>query len=148
MAPRRAIGDFHGVEMAQVSDDGRLTRAQTGIAIGSASLGVSSSLPLCVCVCSTSAPRHNKVSGDVIGIDLGTTNSCVAIMEGSQPKVIENAEGLRTTPSMVAFTDDNQRLVGIVAKRQVPPYLGCIRLSLPLSLCLTTVHVCLAMCRP
>ncbi|CEM20961.1 unnamed protein product [Vitrella brassicaformis CCMP3155] len=67
---------------------------------------------------STSAPRHNKVSGDVIGIDLGTTNSCVAIMEGSQPKVIENAEGLRTTPSMVAFTDDNQRLVGIVAKRQ------------------------------
>ena len=47
----------------------------------------------------------------VIGIDLGTTNSCVAIMDGSQPRVIENAEGARTTPSIVAFTD-NERLVG------------------------------------
>jgi molecular chaperone DnaK len=54
----------------------------------------------------------------VIGIDLGTTNSCVAIMDGSQPKVIENAEGLRTTPSMVAFTQDGERLVGQPAKRQ------------------------------
>ncbi|GBE42295.1 chaperone protein DnaK [bacterium BMS3Bbin10] len=54
----------------------------------------------------------------VIGIDLGTTNSCVAIMEGSTPKVIENAEGGRTTPSMVAFTDDGERLVGLPAKRQ------------------------------
>ncbi|MEL7460445.1 MAG: molecular chaperone DnaK [Pseudomonadota bacterium] len=53
----------------------------------------------------------------VIGIDLGTTNSCVAIMDGSQPKVIENAEGARTTPSIVAFTD-NERLVGQPAKRQ------------------------------
>ena len=53
----------------------------------------------------------------VIGIDLGTTNSCVAIMDGSQPKVIENAEGARTTPSVVAFTD-NERLVGQPAKRQ------------------------------
>jgi molecular chaperone DnaK len=54
----------------------------------------------------------------VIGIDLGTTNSCVAIMEGSTPKVIENAEGMRTTPSIVAFTDDGERLVGQPAKRQ------------------------------
>lgn len=54
----------------------------------------------------------------VIGIDLGTTNSCVAVMEGAQPKVIENAEGVRTTPSMVAFTDDGERLVGHSAKRQ------------------------------
>ncbi len=54
----------------------------------------------------------------VIGIDLGTTNSCVAIMDGSNPKVIENAEGTRTTPSMVAFTDEEERLVGQSAKRQ------------------------------
>ncbi|MGI9355052.1 MAG: molecular chaperone DnaK [Rhizobiaceae bacterium] len=54
----------------------------------------------------------------VIGIDLGTTNSCVAVMDGKQPKVIENAEGARTTPSMVAFTDDSERLVGQPAKRQ------------------------------
>ncbi|MEM1277341.1 MAG: molecular chaperone DnaK [Pseudomonadota bacterium] len=54
----------------------------------------------------------------VIGIDLGTTNSCVAIMDGSTPKVVENAEGARTTPSMVAFTDDGERLVGQPAKRQ------------------------------
>ena len=54
----------------------------------------------------------------VIGIDLGTTNSCVAVMEGKNPKVIENAEGMRTTPSMVAFTEDQERLVGLPAKRQ------------------------------
>ena len=56
--------------------------------------------------------------GKVIGIDLGTTNSCVAIMEGSKPKVIENTEGARTTPSIVAFTEDGERLVGQSAKRQ------------------------------
>lgn len=56
--------------------------------------------------------------GKVIGIDLGTTNSCVAVMDGSTPKVIENAEGARTTPSMVAFTKDGERLVGQPAKRQ------------------------------
>ncbi|WP_374575460.1 molecular chaperone DnaK [Phenylobacterium sp.] len=54
----------------------------------------------------------------IIGIDLGTTNSCVAIMDGKQPKVIENAEGVRTTPSVVAFLDDGERLVGQPAKRQ------------------------------
>ena len=56
--------------------------------------------------------------GKVIGIDLGTTNSCVAVMDGSTSKVIENAEGGRTTPSMVAFSEDGERLVGQSAKRQ------------------------------
>ncbi|CAB9503716.1 protein DnaK [Seminavis robusta] len=56
--------------------------------------------------------------GDVIGIDLGTTNSCVAIMEGRNARVIENSEGARTTPSVVAFTGDGERLVGMAAKRQ------------------------------
>src|SRR5271166_566872 len=54
----------------------------------------------------------------VIGIDLGTTNSCVAVMEGRNAKVIENSEGMRTTPSMVAFTEGGERLVGQAAKRQ------------------------------
>ena len=54
----------------------------------------------------------------VIGIDLGTTNSCVAIMDGTQPKVLENAEGARTTPSVVAFTDEEEKLIGQPAKRQ------------------------------
>jgi molecular chaperone DnaK (HSP70) len=54
----------------------------------------------------------------IIGIDLGTTNSCVAIMDGKAPKVIENAEGVRTTPSVVAILDDSERLVGQPAKRQ------------------------------
>jgi molecular chaperone DnaK len=57
-------------------------------------------------------------AGDIIGIDLGTTNSCVAIMEGKAARVIENAEGARTTPSVVAFTKDGERLVGLAARRQ------------------------------
>jgi len=57
-------------------------------------------------------------AGDVIGIDLGTTNSCVAIMEGRNARVIENSEGARTTPSVVAFTENEERLVGMAAKRQ------------------------------
>lgn len=61
--------------------------------------------------------EENKMS-KVIGIDLGTTNSCVAVMEGKEPRVIENSEGSRTTPSMVAFTKDGERLVGQPAKRQ------------------------------
>ena len=54
----------------------------------------------------------------IIGIDLGTTNSCVAIMDGAQPKVLENSEGVRTTPSIVAFTESGEKLVGLPAKRQ------------------------------
>ena len=53
----------------------------------------------------------------VIGIDLGTTNSCVAIMDGTQAKVLENTEGARTTPSVIAFTDEEEKLVGQSAKR-------------------------------
>ena len=53
--------------------------------------------------------------GKVIGIDLGTTNSCVAVMDGGEPQVVPNAEGSRTTPSMVAFTDRGEKLVGHVA---------------------------------
>src|SRR5205823_1715175 len=61
---------------------------------------------------------HGGNMGKIIGIDLGTTNSCVAVMEGGEPHVIPNAEGGRTTPSVVAFTKSGERLVGQVAKRQ------------------------------
>ncbi|CAF1446536.1 unnamed protein product [Adineta ricciae] len=64
------------------------------------------------------ASSGGKIKGHIVGIDLGTTNSCVAIMEGKTPKVLENAEGMRTTPSVIAFTKDNERLVGMPAKRQ------------------------------
>jgi len=68
--------------------------------------------------CILFAYSSDKVKGHVIGIDLGTTNSCVAVMEGKTPKVLENSEGARTTPSVVAFTSDNERLVGMPARRQ------------------------------
>ena len=58
------------------------------------------------------------MAGKVIGIDLGTTNSCVSVMEGGEPVVIANSEGARTTPSVVAFQDSGEQLVGQVAKRQ------------------------------
>jgi len=61
---------------------------------------------------------YASVQGHVIGVDLGTTNSCVSVMEGSTPKVIENSEGFRTTPSVIAFTADGERLVGAPARRQ------------------------------
>mmetsp|Transcript_2048 Transcript_2048/g.3618 ORF Transcript_2048/g.3618 Transcript_2048/m.3618 type:complete len:673 (-) Transcript_2048:318-2336(-) len=64
-------------------------------------------------LCSSSQP-----TGPVIGIDLGTTNSCVAVMTGSDPRVIESEEGLRTTPSVVSFSSDGERLVGVAARRQ------------------------------
>src|SRR5205085_5138827 len=64
------------------------------------------------------ADREATTMAKVIGIDLGTTNSCVAVMDGATPKVIENSEGARTTPSMVGFTKDGERLVGQPAKRQ------------------------------
>ncbi|KAL1509470.1 hypothetical protein ABEB36_004197 [Hypothenemus hampei] len=62
--------------------------------------------------------KSDAIRGAVIGIDLGTTNSCVAVMEGKQAKVIENSEGSRTTPSIIAFSKDGERLVGMPAKRQ------------------------------
>lgn len=65
-----------------------------------------------------SAGKERNEMAKVIGIDLGTTNSCVALMDGKEPKVIENAEGTRTTPSVVAFTEDGERLIGQPAKRQ------------------------------
>ena len=67
---------------------------------------------------SRSLPAQNGAGSQVLGIDLGTTNSCVAVMEGRNPRVIENSEGARTTPSVVAFTAEGERLVGLVAKRQ------------------------------
>lgn len=65
-----------------------------------------------------SRSASSKVTGHVIGIDLGTTNSCLSIMDGKTPRVIENAEGARTTPSVVAFTKDGDLVVGVPAKRQ------------------------------
>src|SRR5690606_23856679 len=66
----------------------------------------------------TACQKERMSMSKVIGIDLGTTNSCVAVMDGKDARVIENSEGARTTPSMVAFTDSGERLVGQPAKRQ------------------------------
>jgi len=62
--------------------------------------------------------EYSHFIGPVVGIDLGTTNSCVSVMEGKTSRVIENSEGARTTPSVVAFTKHGERLVGLPAKRQ------------------------------
>src|SRR3954469_16093944 len=62
--------------------------------------------------------KESSFMGKTIGIDLGTTNSCMAVLEGTEPTVIPNAEGARTTPSVVAFTQSEERLVGPAAKRQ------------------------------
>lgn len=67
---------------------------------------------------SCSKTDKGQMMGKLIGIDLGTTNSCVAVMEGGDPVVIVNQEGNRTTPSIVGFTDRGERLVGLAAKRQ------------------------------
>ena len=72
----------------------------------------------CAKIFSASNLGGTQHHGEDIGIDLGTTNSCVAVLEGGEPTVIPNAEGGRTTPSVVAFAKDGQRLVGAPAKRQ------------------------------
>src|SRR5687768_16308280 len=64
------------------------------------------------------SPTHPNIMSKILGIDLGTTNSCMAVMEGGEPVVLENSEGARTTPSVVAFTKTGERIVGQAAKRQ------------------------------
>src|ERR1041384_5572265 len=66
----------------------------------------------------SAARDEDRHMAKVIGIDLGTTNSCVAVMEGGKPRVLENAEGMNVTPPIVACTEDGERLVGLPAKRQ------------------------------
>ncbi|KAG8914861.1 70-kilodalton heat shock protein [Tulasnella sp. 408] len=88
--------------------------ARCGLRFATPRTGAYSNLPRNV----IARNQSTKISGPVIGIDLGTTNSCVSVMEGQTSRVIENAEGARTTPSVVAFTKHGERLVGLPAKRQ------------------------------
>jgi len=94
----------HNLQLSQV-----LPKSNSGI-VGLLSPNITAPQP--------SRQYASGVKGQVIGIDLGTTNSCVSAMEGKTPKVLENAEGARTTPSVVAFTPEGERLVGMPAKRQ------------------------------
>jgi len=94
----------HNLHLSQV-----LPKSNTGV-VGLLSPNITAPQP--------SRQYASGVKGQVIGIDLGTTNSCVSAMEGKAPKVLENAEGARTTPSVVAFTPEGERLVGMPAKRQ------------------------------
>merc|ERR1711968_166105 len=95
------------------------TRGGRGLFLEAANVTTTSSQRYLVPSMAQSAFAHIRAySKDVIGIDLGTTNSCVAVMDGKAPKVIENAEGSRTTPSMVAFLENDERAVGQAAKRQ------------------------------
>ena len=82
--------------------------------------------------------------GKIIGIDLGTTNSCVAVMEGGQPTVIANTEGARTTPSVVAFTKTGERLVGEPAKRQAVT--NAERTISSISFIKSTIQTCYLVC--
>ncbi|CAG0920952.1 unnamed protein product [Notodromas monacha] len=92
-------------------------KVSRSLAARKADEGVLSALPNCQS-CDQQRGKSDIPKGAVIGIDLGTTNSCVAVMEGKTARVIENAEGSRTTPSVVAFTGDGERLVGMPARRQ------------------------------
>jgi len=94
----------HNLQLSQV-----LPKSNSGI-VGLLSPNITAPQP--------SRQYASGVKGQVIGIDLGTTNSCVSAMEGKTPKVLENAEGARTTPSVIAFTPEGERLVGMPAKRQ------------------------------
>merc|ERR1712159_16590 len=95
------------------------TRGGRGLFLEAANVTTTSSQRYLVPSMAQSAFAHIRAySKDVIGIDLGTTNSCVAVMDGKNAKVIENAEGSRTTPSMVAFSEKGERLIGQPAKRQ------------------------------
>src|SRR5262245_44224371 len=84
----------------------------------SPSRSTATALPLCCANSSTLIFKKEFVMGKIIGIDLGTTNSCVAVMEGGEPVVIANQEGGRTTPSVVGFVESGDRLVGQMARNQ------------------------------